>query len=129
MSTALAISEPQTRTPNAEVRGSHDQAAAALVELHVAAAAADRATGEAARAHRLTRELVEASLAAHDDLAAACESFRSAHHPRAGRVVARWGEVFTVSPGGRRVRRVYLAPRVYAEARAALGDSDGGASE
>lgn len=75
---------------------------ARLVELHAAAVTADRHVGQ-----ETTRATVEASLAAHKELTDACETFRRRCYPRAGRVVAVFGEVFTVSPAGRRIVCVY----------------------
>lgn len=76
--------------------------AAELVALHAEAVTADRHAGQATTAATVT-----ASLAAHRRHQDACEAFRRAHYPRAGRVVAVFGEVFTVSPAGRKITRVY----------------------
>lgn len=75
-----------------------------LVELHAAAVEADRHTGQ-----ETTRETVEASLEAHRVHKAACEEIRARYYPRAGRVVAVFGEVFVASPKGMRIRCVYSA--------------------
>lgn len=79
-----------------------DAACRELAALHAAAVAADRAV-----ALEPTRVTVDAALTAHRAHDAACETFRHRYYPRAGRVVAVFGEVFTVSPGGRRIVRVW----------------------
>lgn len=73
-----------------------------LTALHELAVAADNRT-----AQELTRQAVDASFAAHDELDKACEAYRRQHHPRAGRVIAVFGEVFTISPAGRKVTCIY----------------------
>lgn len=75
---------------------------ATLVALHAAAVAADKHAGQ-----DTSRATIEASLAAHKRLDDACEAYRRRHYPRAHRIVAVFGEVFTVSKTGRSIRRVY----------------------
>ena len=84
-------------------------AAAALVALKEAHYAATRASGDAARADRLTSVEVDAALAAGRAVDEACEDFRRRFYPRAGRVITAQGEVFTISPKGRRIRCVWPA--------------------
>lgn len=76
--------------------------AAELVTLHAEAVAADHHAGQ-----ETSRATIEASLAAHRRLDEACKAFRREHYPRTGKVVAAFGEVFTVSPAGHRITRVY----------------------
>jgi len=68
---------------------SHDAEAQRLVELHAQAVATDRSI--------TTSTDVQASLDAHAEHATACEAFRRSHYPRTSRVVAVFGQVFTVS--------------------------------
>ena len=73
-----------------------------LVALHALAVEADHNA-----AVHTDRTAIEASLAAHREHDAACEAYRRKHHPRAHRLVAVFGEVFTVSRTGRSIRTVY----------------------
>lgn len=82
-------------------------AAASLVALKGTYYAAARASGDAARADRLTSVEVEAALAAGRAVDEACEDFRRRFYPRAGRVITAAGEVLTISPRGARIRRVW----------------------
>lgn len=75
---------------------------AELARLHAVAVETDRHAGREA-----TARTVAASLDAHAQLDAACEAVRRAHYPRAGKIVAAFGSVYVMSPGGRRITRVY----------------------
>lgn len=66
-----------------------------------------RLTHEMAQSDRPTGAMAQAVLDKGAELDAACEAFRRQHYPRAGRVVAAFGEVFTVSPAGRKITCVY----------------------
>lgn len=82
-----------------------------LVRLAAEARAADAASGDAARQQSLTSLEVDASFGAHQLLDDACEDYRRRHHPKAGRVVANGGQVFTVSPTGRSIRVIHGGAR------------------
>jgi hypothetical protein len=89
----------------------HDADAAALVALHAELVALHKTS---ANAQRWTGDMVQASLdlgRRHDE---ASETFRRTYYPRAGKVVAVFGEVYVLSPKGRRSQLVYSAPEVSA---------------
>lgn len=73
-----------------------------LTDLHAAAVTADRHAGQ-----DTTAATVQASLAAHREPDEACEAFRRRHFPRSRRVVAAYGEVFTLSSTGVSIRLVW----------------------
>jgi hypothetical protein len=73
-----------------------------LVDMHAEAVRCDKRSAE-----NTTRETIERSLAAHKRHDVACEAFRRRYFPRAHRVVAVFGEVFTVSRTGRSIQLVW----------------------
>lgn len=83
------------------------EAARGLLALKDDYYAAVRASGEAARADRLTGREVDAVLSAGRTVDEACEDFRRRYFPESGRVIAALGMVCVASPKGRRTRIVY----------------------
>lgn len=82
-------------------------AARHLVMLKERYYAAVHASGEAARADRLTSAELDAVMATGRAVDEACEDFRARYFPRSGRVIAALGMVCVASPAGRRTQIVY----------------------
>ncbi|MDE9364545.1 hypothetical protein PZ938_02925 [Luteipulveratus sp. YIM 133132] len=95
--------------PASRSRADHDEAASYLVDLY-----ADRV--EMARQLRQQVDLTGADASRVTDhgehLDAACEEFRRAFYPRAGRVCVGLYDVLVASKAGARVRNVWSSPLI-----------------
>lgn len=83
--------------------------AADLIQLKDAFYAASAVAGAASRAGTLTRSHADAVTTAGARVDAACEAYRQAHHPKAGRVICALGQVLVLSRGGRSAHRVEVS--------------------